>query len=232
MLGAVFPSLVFGDFLVWTMWAAIEQPAPRRASRGRDPTGRAGRLVAVGAGRLLGGARPPPPTPGRRAGGRLDPGRGDLCRRHAVGLRSRLPGSPETQRRGAVVAIESRNAAYATTSLAAPAGQVTVVLTNHDLFWTRIQQSASTEPGTHQPSPNQPLHAGLPRFAVLSRRSLTSDGRAQRESADVPKRLTSFSGRPSRPGRSGRYLPIRTCAAAVLDSAAQPSAFPRFWIKR
>ena len=34
-----------------------------------------------------------------------------------------------------MVAIESRNAAYSTTSLAAPAGQVTVVLTNHDLFW-------------------------------------------------------------------------------------------------
>jgi hypothetical protein len=34
-----------------------------------------------------------------------------------------------------VVAIESRNAAYSTTSLAAPAGQVTVVLTNYDLLW-------------------------------------------------------------------------------------------------
>jgi hypothetical protein len=33
-----------------------------------------------------------------------------------------------------VVAIESRNAAFSTTSLAAPAGQVTVVLTNSDLF--------------------------------------------------------------------------------------------------
>jgi plastocyanin len=34
-----------------------------------------------------------------------------------------------------VVTIETRNAAYSTTSLAAPSGQVTVVLTNHDLFW-------------------------------------------------------------------------------------------------
>jgi plastocyanin len=34
-----------------------------------------------------------------------------------------------------VVTIESRNAAYSTTSLTAPKGQVTVVLTNHDLFW-------------------------------------------------------------------------------------------------
>jgi plastocyanin len=34
-----------------------------------------------------------------------------------------------------VVAIEAHNAAYSTTSLAAPAGQVTVVLTNRDLFW-------------------------------------------------------------------------------------------------
>jgi hypothetical protein len=34
-----------------------------------------------------------------------------------------------------VVAIEGRSAAYSSTSLAAPAEQVTVVLTNHDLFW-------------------------------------------------------------------------------------------------
>jgi hypothetical protein len=45
------------------------------------------------------------------------------------------PEAPETQRRGTVVAIESANAAYSTTTLAAPRGQVTVVLTNHDLFW-------------------------------------------------------------------------------------------------
>ena len=34
-----------------------------------------------------------------------------------------------------MVAIEARNAAYSTTSPAAPSGQATVVLTNHDLFW-------------------------------------------------------------------------------------------------
>ena len=34
-----------------------------------------------------------------------------------------------------MVAIESANAAFSSTSLAAPSGQVTVVLTNHDLFW-------------------------------------------------------------------------------------------------
>jgi hypothetical protein len=34
-----------------------------------------------------------------------------------------------------VVTIESANAAFSTASLAAPASQVTVVLTNHDLFW-------------------------------------------------------------------------------------------------
>jgi len=45
------------------------------------------------------------------------------------------PEAPESQRRGTVVAIESANAAFSTASLAAPAGQVTVVLTNHDLFW-------------------------------------------------------------------------------------------------
>ena len=45
------------------------------------------------------------------------------------------PEALETQRRRAVVAIAARNAAYSTTGLAAPAGQVTVVLANHDLFW-------------------------------------------------------------------------------------------------
>jgi plastocyanin len=50
-----------------------------------------------------------------------------------LGFAVAYPEAPETQRRG-VVAIESRNAAFSTTSLAAPAGQVTVVLTNSDLF--------------------------------------------------------------------------------------------------
>lgn len=45
------------------------------------------------------------------------------------------PEAPETERRGAVVAIESRNAAFSSTALTAPRGEVTVVLTNHDLFW-------------------------------------------------------------------------------------------------
>jgi hypothetical protein len=52
-----------------------------------------------------------------------------------LGFAFAYPEAPETERRGAVVAIESRNAAYSTTSLTAPRGQVTVVLTNHDLFW-------------------------------------------------------------------------------------------------
>jgi plastocyanin len=52
-----------------------------------------------------------------------------------LGFSVACPEAPETQRRGAVVTIESRNAAYSTTSLAAPRGQVTVVLTNRDLFW-------------------------------------------------------------------------------------------------
>jgi hypothetical protein len=52
-----------------------------------------------------------------------------------LGFAVAYPEAPETQRRGAVVAIEARSAAYSTSSLAAPVGQVTVVLTNHDLFW-------------------------------------------------------------------------------------------------
>jgi plastocyanin len=52
-----------------------------------------------------------------------------------LGFAVAYPEAPETQRRGAVVTIETRNAAYSTSSLAAPSGQVTVVLTNHDLFW-------------------------------------------------------------------------------------------------
>ena len=66
-LGAVFLSLVFGDFLVWTMWAAMNNLRHRRGARGRSSPGRAGRAVAVGAGRLLGGARPAAANP-RRAG--------------------------------------------------------------------------------------------------------------------------------------------------------------------
>jgi hypothetical protein len=52
-----------------------------------------------------------------------------------LGFAFAYPEAPETERRGAVVAIESRNDAFSTTSLTTPRGQVTVVLTNHDLFW-------------------------------------------------------------------------------------------------
>ena len=41
----------------------------------------------------------------------------------------------QPQAGGLAVAIQAHNAAYSTTSLAAPSGLVTVVLTNHDLFW-------------------------------------------------------------------------------------------------
>jgi len=134
-LRAVFLSLVFGDFLVWTMWAAMNNL--RHGEEPEDVT-----LPAVLAVLSLTGlvtcwaalARRRQPQAGGPA---VAPtrGRSGLRRGDAVGLRDRLSGGPETQRRGTVVAIESANAAFSSTSLAAPSGQVTVVLTNHDLFW-------------------------------------------------------------------------------------------------
>src|SRR4029450_3751079 len=50
-----------------------EQPAPRRGTRRRHASSRAGRPLANRAGHLLGRAGPPPPALGRRAGRRPDP---------------------------------------------------------------------------------------------------------------------------------------------------------------
>jgi len=135
VLGAGFLSLVFGGFLVWTMWAAMNN-----LRHGEEPEDV--NLPAVLAVLSLTGlvacwaviARRRQPQAGGLAVA-LTPAATIFAIATLLGLRSRLSGGPETQRRGAVVAIESRNAAYSTTSLAAPAGQVTVVLTNHDLFW-------------------------------------------------------------------------------------------------
>ena len=84
-----------------------------------------------------------------------------------LGFAVAYPEAPETQRRGTVVAIESANAAFSTTSLAAPSGQVTVVLTNHDLFWHTYHRRVGCRPGStpgrdpggdlHRPTGNLPV---------------------------------------------------------------------------
>jgi plastocyanin len=135
VLGAVFLSLVFGDFLVWTMWAAMNNL--RHGEEAQDVT-----LPAVLAVLSLTGlvacwaviARRRQPQAGGLAVA-VTPAAAIFMVGMLLGLAVAYPEAPETQRRGAVVAIESANAAFSTTSLAAPAGQVTVVLTNHDLFW-------------------------------------------------------------------------------------------------
>ena len=133
--GVLFLSLVFGDFLVWTMWAAMNNL--RHGEEPEDVT-----LPAVLAVLSLTGlvacwaalARRRQPQAGGLAVA-LTPAAAVFVVGMLLGFAVAYPEAPETQRRGVVVAIESANAAFSTTSLAAPAGQVTVVLTNHDLFW-------------------------------------------------------------------------------------------------
>jgi plastocyanin len=135
VLGAVFLSLVFGDFLVWTMWAAMNN-----LRHGEEPEDVA--LPALLAVLSLTGlvacwaviVRRRQPQAGGLAVA-LTPAAAVFVVAMLLGFAVAYPEAPETQRRGTVVAIESANAAYSTTSLAAPSGQVTVVLTNHDLFW-------------------------------------------------------------------------------------------------
>jgi plastocyanin len=134
-LGAVFLSLVFGDFLVWTMWAAMNN-----LRHGEKPE--AVTLPAVLAVLSLSGlvacwaviARRRQPQAGGPAVA-LTPAAAIFAVAMLLGFAVAYPEAPEAQRRGTVVVIESANAAYSTASLAAPAGQVTVVLTNQDLFW-------------------------------------------------------------------------------------------------
>jgi plastocyanin len=134
-LGAGFLLVVFGDFLLWTMWAAMNNL--RHGEEPEDVT-----LPAVLAVLSLAGlvacwaviARRWQPQAGGLAVA-LTPAAAIFVVVMLLGFSVAYPEAPETQRRGAVVTIESRNAAYSTTSLAAPRGQVTVVLTNRDLFW-------------------------------------------------------------------------------------------------
>jgi plastocyanin len=134
-LGAGFLLVVFGDFLLWTMWAAMNNL--RHGEEPEDVT-----LPAVLAVFSLAGlvacwaviARRWQPQAGGLAVA-LTPAAAVFVVVMLLGFSVAYPEAPESQRRGAVVAIESRNAAYSTTSLAAPRGQVTVVLTNRDLFW-------------------------------------------------------------------------------------------------
>jgi plastocyanin len=134
-LGAVFLSLVFGDFLVWTMWAAMNNL--RHGEEPEDVTLPAALAVLSLTGLVacwMALARRRQPLAGGPAVA-LIPAAAIFVVGMLLGFVVAYPEAPETQRRGAVVAIESRNAAYSTTSLAAPAGRVTVVLTNSDLFW-------------------------------------------------------------------------------------------------
>jgi plastocyanin len=133
-LGAGVLSLVFGDFLLWTMWAAMDNL--RHGEAPEDVT-----LPAVLAVLSLSGlvacwaviARRRQPQAGGLAAA-LTPVAAVFVVVVVLGFAVAYPEAPQAHR-GAVVAIEARNAAYSTTSLAAPRGQVTVVLTNHDLFW-------------------------------------------------------------------------------------------------
>jgi plastocyanin len=133
VVGAVFLSLVFGDFLIWTMWAAMNNL--RHGEEPEDVT-----LPALLAVLSLTGlvacwaalARRRQPKPAGRPSPCLRQRRSSwspCCKA------SRSPTRRPPRRRGTVVAIQARNAAYSTTSLAAPSGQVTVALTNHDPFW-------------------------------------------------------------------------------------------------
>jgi plastocyanin len=134
-LGAGFLLVVFADFLLWTMLAAVNNL--RHGEEPEDVT-----LPAVLAVLSLSGlvacwvliARRRQPQAGGVAVA-LTPAAAVFVVVMLLGFAIAYPEAPKTQRRGAVVAIESRNAAFSTTSLAAPRGQVTVVLTNRDLFW-------------------------------------------------------------------------------------------------
>jgi plastocyanin len=117
VVGAGFLIVVLGDFLVWTMPAAMTN-----LRHGEEPedvilpallavlslSGLVASWVVIGA---------------------------IVVVVMLLGFSFAYPEVPATRPRGAVVAIESRNAAFSATSLTAPAGQVTVVLTNQDLFW-------------------------------------------------------------------------------------------------
>jgi plastocyanin len=134
-LGAGFLLVVFADFLLWTMLAAVNNL--RHGEEPEDVT-----LPAVLAVLSLSGlvacwvliVRRRQPQAGGVAVA-LTPAAAVFVVVMLLGFAIAYPEAPKTQRRGAVVAIESRNAAFSTTSLAAPRGQVTVVLTNRDLFW-------------------------------------------------------------------------------------------------
>lgn len=135
LLGACFLLVVLADFLVWTMPAAIAN-----LRHGEEPedvilpallavlslTGLVASWVLI--------ARRRRPSAGGTAVA-LVPIGAVVVVVMLLGFSFAYPEAPENQSRGTVVAITSRNAAFSTTSLAAPAGQVTVVLTNEDLFW-------------------------------------------------------------------------------------------------
>jgi hypothetical protein len=118
-LGAVFLSLVFGDFLVWTMWAAMNNL--RHGEEPEDVT-----LPALLAVLSLTGLvacwmvllRRQPQAGGLAVA--LTPAAAVFVVGMLLGFSVAYPEAPETQRRGTVVAIESANAAYSTTTLAAP----------------------------------------------------------------------------------------------------------------
>jgi plastocyanin len=135
LLGACFLLVVLGDFLVWTMLAATNNL--RHGEELEDVI-----LPAVLAVLSLTGlvacwvliARRRQPAAGGTAVA-LVPVGAVFVVVMLLGFSFAYPEAPEDGPRGAVVAVTSRNAAFSSTSLAAPAGQVTVVMTNKDLFW-------------------------------------------------------------------------------------------------
>jgi plastocyanin len=135
VVGAGFLIVVLGDFLVWTMPAAMTN-----LRHGEEPEDVI--LPALLAVLSLSGLVASWVVIARRhqpqAGGptvALIPIGAIVVVVMLLGFSFAYPEVPATRPRGAVVAIESRNAAFSATSLTAPAGQVTVVLTNQDLFW-------------------------------------------------------------------------------------------------
>ena len=114
VVGAVFLSLVFGDFLIWTMWAAMNNL--RHGEEPEDVT-----LPAVLAVLSLSGlvacwaviVRRRQPHAGGPAVA-LTPAAAIFVVGMLLGFAVAYPEAPETQRRGTVVAIESANAAFST----------------------------------------------------------------------------------------------------------------------
>jgi plastocyanin len=134
-LGAGYLSVVLGDYLVWTLPGAManlrhgEEPADvvlPAALAALSLAGVAACWVVI--------ARRHQPQAGGPAVA-LVPAGAVFVVVMLLGFSFAYPVTREQRPGGTVVAIDSRNAAFSTSSLTAPAGQLTVVLNNQDLFW-------------------------------------------------------------------------------------------------